>query len=92
MRHLSIPIYLLNAFYKHLKISLLTFKHKNIAKDLPLKTFLIDLLQVEKVAEPVGETPEKTAEALLLFCQVSKMDKVVKMDKMVKMVNDHWSC
>merc|ERR1712181_153099 len=27
------------------------------------------IIKVEKVAEPVSETPEKTAEALLLFCQ-----------------------
>jgi len=48
-------------------------KSKNIADTEALHrdiaAGMCSIIKVEKVAEPVSETPEKTAEALLLFCQ-----------------------
>jgi len=48
-------------------------KSKNIADTEALHrdiaAGICSIIKVENVAEPVGETPEKTAEALLLFCQ-----------------------
>merc|ERR1712037_749027 len=48
-------------------------KSKNIADTEALHRDIVagicSIIKVENVGEPVGETPEKTAEALLLFCQ-----------------------